>query len=399
MGGVRLFLLFAAHCVGTINIMGVMAFAPAIQRDLGLDTATFGLLVAAYYGAQPVVALPGGWLVDRIGVKAALALSMAGVSISAGLFATSAGGGMAAGLLILAGIAYSLVNPATSVGVVTWFPPDWRSTMMSVKQAGVPAGGLIAAIIAGLAGPDAWRVSAGAVAVAAALTAVLALATPGGGAPSLARGPMLAGLLTVLRNRALMRVCLTTFLLNTAQGAFYAYLVLYLVGPVGLSPAVAALIFGATHIVSAIARILWGLLADRVWGGDGPRVLRLIAFAAGLGFLGLGLGSGLGAPWGQAAAGAAALALGMTIAGFAGVAQGAAATAAPRAQIGAAMGVFMVLTPLGSVVGPSLFGGLIGLSGGYLVPYLLLACVTVVVGLFVLRPVPPSRGGGGPAGA
>ena len=124
-GGVRLFLLFAAHCVGTINIMGVMAFAPAIQRDLGLDTASFGLLVAAYYGAQPLVALPGGWLVDRIGVRAALALSMAGVSISAGFFAVSAGGTMAASLLILAGIAYSLVNPATSVGVVTWFPPDW----------------------------------------------------------------------------------------------------------------------------------------------------------------------------------------------------------------------------------------------------------------------------------
>jgi MFS family permease len=192
---------------------------------------------------------------------------------------------------------------------------------------------------------------------------------------------VVAGLLTVLRNRALMRVCLTTFLLNTAQGAFYAYLVLYLVGPAGLSPAVAALIFGATHVVSAIARILWGLLADRVWRGDGPRVLRIIAFASCLGFVGLALGAGLGAP----AAAAAALGLGMTIAGFAGVAQGAAATAAPRAQIGAAMGVFMVITPLGSVFGPSIFGGLIGLTGGYLVPYLVLAGVTLVVGVFVLR--------------
>lgn len=381
MGGVRLFLLFAAHCVGTINIMGVMAFAPAIQRDLGLDTATFGLLVAAYYGAQPVVALPGGWLVDRIGVRAALALSMTGVAISAGFFAASAGGVAAASLLILAGIAYSLVNPATSVGVVTWFPPDWRSTMMSVKQAGVPAGGLIAAVIAALAGPDAWRVSASAVAVAAVATAVLAVVTPGGGGAAVARGPVVAGLLGVLRNRALMRVCLTTFLLNTAQGAFYAYLVLYLVGPAGLSAAVAALIFGATHVVSAVARILWGLLADRVWGGDGPRVLRIIAFAASLGFVGLALGAGFGAP----AAGAAALGLGMTIAGFAGVAQGAAATAAPRAQIGAAMGVFMVLTPLGSVLGPSIFGGLIGLTGGYLVPYLLLAGLTAMVGAVVLR--------------
>ena len=381
LGGMRLLLLFAGHAVGTTNIMGVMAFAPAIQRDLGLTPAGFGLLVAAYYGAQPIVALPGGWLVDRIGVRPALAISMALVSVCALMLSLVEGGGVAAALLILAGIAYSLVNPATGVGVVTWFPPEWRSTMMSIKQAGVPMGGIMAAIIAGVVGPEDWRASAATVAVAALVTAVGAMLVPRGPAPPAFKRAGAAGILVVARNAKLLRICGATFLLNSAQAGFYTYLVLYLVGPVGLSAAMAALVFGTTHAASAVARIGWGLLADRVWRGDALGCLRVIAFAAGLGFVGLALGQALGLPM----AAMAAVYLGVTVAAFAGVAQAAAVAEAPRHQIGAAMGVYMVLTPLGSVVGPSAFGGLIEATGGYWVPYLAMTGLTVLVGALVLR--------------
>ena len=74
----------------------------------------------------------------------------------------------------------------------------------------------------------------------------------------------------------------------------------------------------------------------------------------------------------------------MTIAGFAGVAHGARPPAAPRRR-SRGHGRLQVITPLGSVFGPSIFVGLIGLTGGYLVPYLVLAGVTLVVGVFVLR--------------
>src|SRR3546814_19627475 len=65
----RLTVLFAAHALGPANIMLFLAFAPLVQRDLGLSTAGFGLAVSAYSGAQVVFPLPAGWLVDRFGPR------------------------------------------------------------------------------------------------------------------------------------------------------------------------------------------------------------------------------------------------------------------------------------------------------------------------------------------
>jgi MFS family permease len=383
----RLALLFAVHAIGTANIMAVMAFAPAIQADLGVTPATFGLLVAAYYAAQPVVALPAGWLVDRIGVRAALCIAMVTTVGAAALLALAGGPAMAAATLVLGGIGYSLVNPATTAGVVAWFPPGWRSTMMSVKQAGVPMGGMLAAAVATIVGASGWREASAAVAIGALVVAAASLlgARPGaarhsgGAATGGGRSRPPVSLLPLLRNGPLLRVCLATGFLSAAQSGFYAYLVLYLVGPVGLSPAVAAAVFGSVHAVSAISRILWGMLADRWWRGDARSCLRVIAYAACAGFLLLSLGHALGAP----AAVAAALLLGATVSGFAGVAQGAAVAEAPRHQIGAAMGVFMILTPFGSLIGPPAFGGLLAIGESFLLPTLVLAAVAAAVGLFV----------------
>jgi hypothetical protein len=56
---------------------------------------------------------------------------------------------------------------------------------------------------------------------------------------------------------------------------------------------------------------------------------------------------------------------------------------APRHQIGAAMGVFMILTPFGSLIGPPAFGGLLAIGESFLLPTLVLAAVAAAVGLFV----------------
>ena len=48
----------------------------------------------------------------------------------------------------LAGLGYSFLNPASSIGVMTWFHRDERATAMGIKQTGVPSGGVLAAILA-----------------------------------------------------------------------------------------------------------------------------------------------------------------------------------------------------------------------------------------------------------
>jgi MFS family permease len=70
----RLGVLFMVHVLGMAHLLTVLAMAPVVRVDLGLSATEFGLLVSAYSAAQGFCALPIGWLIDRIGVAAALQL-------------------------------------------------------------------------------------------------------------------------------------------------------------------------------------------------------------------------------------------------------------------------------------------------------------------------------------
>src|SRR5690242_14804096 len=170
----RLALLFLAHAAGTTNITLVLAMAPAVEQALGISHATFGLIVSAYYGSLLVAALPAGILVDRLGIRMSLALANLLLALGMIVFAASSAPVLAAIGLAMSGLGYTLVNPATARGVLAWFPPRGRATAMGVKQTGVPAGGVIAALAAAL--PFGWRELAVACAVSGLVTALACVA-------------------------------------------------------------------------------------------------------------------------------------------------------------------------------------------------------------------------------
>ena len=60
-------ILVAAHLVGTVNVVSVLAMAPVISNELSLTATQFGLFVTAYYMAQAIGSLPAGVMTDRIG--------------------------------------------------------------------------------------------------------------------------------------------------------------------------------------------------------------------------------------------------------------------------------------------------------------------------------------------
>src|SRR5437016_1411827 len=160
----RVALLFVAHAVGTANITLVVALSPSIEESLGLGHAGFGLMISAYYGAMLVLALPAGWLVDRFGLRAILVI--AHVLLASGLLLLARASGLPTGALglMLCGGGYAFINPATARAVLMWFPRRARATAMGVKQTGVPAGGVVAALIAATGQAD-WRALATGMAV------------------------------------------------------------------------------------------------------------------------------------------------------------------------------------------------------------------------------------------
>lgn len=346
----RLAVLFVAHALGTATITLVVALAPSIEQALGVGHAGFGVIVSSYYGAVLVLALPAGWLVDRFGVQAMLFAANALLALGMWLFAdTNALPGAVVGLM-LCGAGYALINPASARGVLMWFPMRRRATAMSVKQTGVPAGGIVMAMLAASSGAD-FRELAVLVALA---TVVAGLAyVPLHAGPAFASTPARwSGLRALLRLRrlALFNIGLCAF--AAAQAAFFAYLVLYARDALAQPARIAGVCLAVAHAASAIGRIGWGILSDRLRNG---RIVCLIAIgiAAAIGVV---LLLTMPVHGDTLVLTLVATLLGVTLGGFAGLNQTAAAEAVDAHQAGVSIGYNMLLISLGTVLGPSLFG-------------------------------------------
>ncbi len=134
-------------------------------------------------------------------------------------------------LLLLSGIGYSSVNPATTKGVVRWFPSQGRATAMGVKQTGIPLGGILAAFtLPPLASSFGWRTSVILVGVIS-LIFIPAVRIGMPPTPTLAErrsGMRWGQLREVLSNRSIVALSIMGIFLAGAQLSIITHLVLYL---------------------------------------------------------------------------------------------------------------------------------------------------------------------------
>jgi MFS family permease len=361
--------MFVAHAVGTASISLVLAFAPPVQQQLGLSPSSFGLAVACYYAAQTIAALPAGWLVDRFGIRAGLlashvllAAGMAQVAVSGGAVGLSVG-------LAICGLGYALINPATARGVLSWFDSRHRATAMGVKQTGVPIGAVAIAMMAG-ALADRWQSLAIAIALSTVLTAFLFLSLKGSNRTGQNRHP-LRDMQRALSNRRLIVLNLGGCLYNMAFGCVLTYLVMYAFSEVGASAGEAALLLAIIQGVSALARILWGVVGDALPGNG--RVIGLVACGAfgAIGVFGIPLATSIGHLE------MLAILLGMTLGGFGSLAQTHAVESVEPGLAGAAVGFNSLLLTAGMMFGPALFAIILE-TGGYQTAFSTAAIVLLV---------------------
>jgi MFS transporter, ACS family, hexuronate transporter len=371
---VRLTLLVMAHMAGTVNIISVLAMAPIISDDLNLSATEFGFFITAYYCAQAFWSLPAGALVDRYGVGKVLGcahLIMGAGSlllVSAGSYAFSLVG------LFLMGIGYSMTNPATSAGVLAWFPAERRGTAMGIKQVGVPLGGVIAAGSGALAAVDTWQTIMVATALGIFLNGLLCLYLI-----RFHRPPQKGELRAVGNLRAVFRIphvqvfTLISGLTNMGQTNFFAFLTLFLREAANASQPMAGFAIGLAQASSAVARIGWGVVSDK-WYRRRRGVL--MALICGVATVLLGAMVFVGPGWGLWLGLGLAFLLGITIASFAPVAQAIAVEMVEPRLSGSAMGYTMTGVHIGGMIGPPLFGAAIDMSGSYATGWLVTAGLT-----------------------
>ena len=138
-------LISVSHIIGAAAQYGINTLAPFYKDELGLSRAQVGLFFSAFYLGMTGASFGTGWLADRHGVRQTTLQGhvLLGVCTVAAALAPSFQWGCVS--FFFAGLGYSFLNPASTIGVMTWFQRDERASAMGAKQTGVPTGGVVAA--------------------------------------------------------------------------------------------------------------------------------------------------------------------------------------------------------------------------------------------------------------
>ncbi len=367
-------LIVAAHCLGAMNLLAVLACSPLIAADLGLSAVEIGLIASAYSAALGALSIPAGRLADFIGVRASLFLAAMITATGAIIIATGNSFGVTLGGILLCGTGYSLVNPAAGRAVLLWYPPERRGTLMGIKQTGVPLGGAIGTASAMLAPALGWQGVIGGIGAVTALCGLMFLMLPRDRSSQVIARMTLrdefAAIGRLFRNPVLGRNNLASGLTNGGQFILWSYLTEFLRMGAGFGLPLANACLSILHVSSIGGRIFWGWLSDRVMGGDSRITLLVVAGIATLGLVGIALvtpgNAILLAP-------VLAVVLGVTICSATGVQMALTIQTAQPAQAGGAIGYNMLATNIGGVVAPPAFGLVLEYSGSFALAWLLAA--------------------------
>ena len=115
---------------------GLSVAAPFLIEELGLSKAVMGVLLSAFFWSYSLMQAPGGWAVDRFGVRRVYACGLGLWSLAAA--ATGLAGGLVSLIVarVLLGIGQSVAFPSTTRAIANWFPDHQRGTVTACSNTG-----------------------------------------------------------------------------------------------------------------------------------------------------------------------------------------------------------------------------------------------------------------------
>lgn len=379
-----------AQAVSATSTYALAPLAALVQSDFGLTRAELGLMLSMGAVGSTLIALPGGWLTDLLGVRRVV---FAGMLLGGlGFCALSLTGSLPLSLLLLlvAGMGGGVLPAATTKAIMLWFTTRVRGTAMGIKQTGFPLGGALAAGLlpsAALA-LGGWRpamVGVGLVAVGAgALYLWLYADHPADASAGLPRPAGLATMRSVLVEPRLLALAMFGLCYACCASTLTGYLSLYLQETLGIGIVLAGVFLMGCQVSGATTRLAFGFISDRYFGGRRAPVLLAVTVAHGVLALGFGWLPAVG-PWAQMAL---VVAFGATASGWSSLYHVFVGETAGRRQAATAIGLCLMAMSGGVVVGPPLFGYIVDVTRSYQLAWAthaVLAVVEVALLLWVNR--------------
>jgi D-galactonate transporter len=125
-----------ANTINYIDRANLAVAAPIIQRDLGFDAATMGLILGGFFWTYSFMQMPFGWFADRFGARISLALAVVWWSVFTALTAAARGVFTLMGCRLLLGIGEAGAYPSCAKVAANWFPRSERALASSIFDSG-----------------------------------------------------------------------------------------------------------------------------------------------------------------------------------------------------------------------------------------------------------------------
>jgi len=140
-------LLFASTVINYIDRQTLSVLAPYLKQQYGWNNQNFATIVIAFRAAYSIGQTVSGRLIDRIGTRKGLTITVIWYSIAAML--TSLAGGLRSFALFrfLLGAGESANWPAATKAVAEWFPKKERGWAVALFDSGSSIGGAIAPLL------------------------------------------------------------------------------------------------------------------------------------------------------------------------------------------------------------------------------------------------------------
>lgn len=376
----------AGQATGTMATMTLPAVAPAVAASFGVASSLIGYQISLLAAAMLFSLVFGGNLSTRWGAcrvhQVGLALLVAGCLVATGphisFFFLSAVG---------LGLGYGLLTPSASHLLMRFTPPERRNLLFSVKQTGVPLGGIGAALIApAVATAFGWR---WALAVSVAMLSILIVLLQRRRAlwdddrkpdTPLAMNP-LGGIVMIWRHRALRYLSISGACLVVPQFAISTFTVVLFVEEMGYTLVTAGLVLTASQVAGVAGRVFWGWLADVTRNCYTVlAALSVVMIATSL------LCFALSPEWPLILACALFFVFGSTASGWNGAFLAEVARLTPHHEVSKATGGSLFFVNVGKMLGPIAVANAYVLSGSYVTAFGLLA-VTAAAALICLLAV------------
>lgn len=374
--------MLATQALVTWAALALAAIAPTVAASFDLPPVLIGYQIAIVYLIATGTSLVAGAMVIRWGAGSVSQYALAACAIGCVLatvphLATLA---LASGII---GFAYGLTNPAAAHLLARHTTARNRSLVFSIKQTGVPVGG----VLAGLVTPWAalawgWQGAVALIApVALALILALAPAREGWDADRNRKARIgvdaLAGGGAVLTRPAFRWLCFCAFCFGAIQLSLLTFVATFAITELAFGAILGGSLLATVQAFGVAGRLGWGFLADRLQSNGG--VLMIIGAVTGVCCATFAL---LGPETPRWFVFAVSALFGASAVGWNGVFLAEAVRLSPAGMAGTATGIATFAAFSGVLAGPAIFVQLHGWLGSYTQVYglLLLPALIGIVG-------------------